>query len=69
MSIYVACAFCKNKNERPVDALAVKIRKNINYSLTDPLTTSNQEMLAHLKISLVLDGNRPNMGYKHRAQH
>ena len=32
----------KKKSERPVDALAVKI------SITERLTTSNQEMLAHL---------------------
>ena len=33
----------RKKSERPVDALAVKI------SITQRLTTSNQEMLAHLK--------------------
>ena len=38
------------KSERPVDALAVN-PKNINDSLTDPLTAWNQEMLAHLKKS------------------
>ena len=27
----------------------LEIQKSINYSLTDLLTTSNQEMLAHLK--------------------
>ena len=37
----------EKKSERPVDALALK---NINYSLTDSLTISNQEMLSHLKI-------------------
>ena len=35
----------KNKSERPVDALAAKKGE----SLADLLTTSNQEMLAHLK--------------------
>ena len=38
----------QKKSERPVDALAVN-PKNINDSLTDPLTAWNQEMLAHLK--------------------
>ena len=33
---------------RPTDALALN-PKNINYSLTHPLTTWNQKMLAHLK--------------------
>ena len=48
MSLCLRLLIKQNKSERPVDALAVK---NINYSLTDSLTTSNQEMLAHLKIS------------------
>ena len=47
MSLCLRLLIKQNKSERPVDALAVK---NINHSLTDSLTTSNQEMLAHLKM-------------------
>ena len=39
----------KNNSERPVDALALILEK-VNHSLTDSLTASNQEMLAHLII-------------------
>ena len=41
-----------NNSERPVDTLALILEKG--ESLADLLTTSNQEMLAHLKIYLVI---------------
>ena len=46
----------KNKSERPVVALAVKKYQLLTHWLTDSLTTSNQEMQAHLKVLSIMIG-------------